>query len=104
MRVETNTDLGELKEESTPLISDEQSKSSDLPPEKKFNPTSSYQWQVDDKFIVTGKELEILNFTIKILQSRSEYKEFLLIQQAGKFLDKVFERNIDLLEEVEPKK
>lgn len=48
---------------------------------KEFSPQGTYQWGVDDKFVVTGGEIDIINKALNAqTQDMPDYQRFLFLQ------------------------
>lgn len=70
--------------------------------EKTYDPNKNYQWDAEDEFILKGKEVEAISLLVRVLQSEPEYKKFLLIQKTSTFIENLFKRNANVLEEIQP--
>lgn len=69
----------------------------------KYDRSKNYSWNSEDEFTLKGREIEAIGLLVRVLQSEPEYKKFQLVQRLGESIDTIFERNINLLEEIPDK-
>ena len=71
----------------------------------KFDPNKSYIWDSEDKFVVTGAEIDAWNKAIGAVSSSEEFQRFLVIlngaRKMGNFIQEAVEKG--LIKEFEPK-
>jgi len=65
-----------------------------------YEPNKAYEWQPEDKFVLTGTEVAIVVHLINNLVQDPEYKIFKLISECSANINNILKRNEHLLNEI----